>query len=94
MIPTMNMLTRSQRFGYVLSLLLLSAGWLFLLAFILEWRAAHWSRPALALQAAALVVALLLRLEISICGIPHCHHPAFPLDGRGWSSQAWCCLAY
>ncbi len=64
MIPTIDTLTRPQRFGYVLSLLLLRAGWLLLLALILEWFAAHWSRPALALQAAALVLALLLRQRV------------------------------
>jgi hypothetical protein len=66
MIPTMDRLTRPQRFGYVLSLLLLRAGWLLLLALILEWFAAHWSRPALAFQAAALVLALLLRQRVPV----------------------------
>jgi hypothetical protein len=64
MIPTIDTLTRPQRFGYVLSLLLLRAGWLLLLALILEWFAAHWSRPAIALQAAALVLAFLLRPRV------------------------------
>jgi hypothetical protein len=66
MIPTIDTLTRPQRFGYVLSLLLLPAGWLLLLAMILEWFAAHWSRPAIALQAAALVLALLLRQRVPV----------------------------
>jgi hypothetical protein len=66
MIPTIDTLTRPQRFGYVLSLLLLRAGWLLLLALILEWPAAHWSRPALALQAAALILALLLRQRVRV----------------------------
>jgi hypothetical protein len=66
MIPTIDTLTRPQRFGYVLSLLLLRAGWLLLLALILEWFAAHWSRPAIALQAAALVLALLLRQRVPV----------------------------
>jgi hypothetical protein len=66
MIPTIDTLTRPQRFGYVLSLLLLRAGWLLLLSLILEWFAAHWSRPAIALQAAALVLALLLRQRVPV----------------------------
>jgi hypothetical protein len=66
MIPTIDTLTRPQRFGYILSLLLLRAGWLLLLALILEWFAAHWSRPAIALQAAALVLALLLRQRVPV----------------------------
>jgi hypothetical protein len=62
----MDTLTRPQRFGYALSLLLLRAGWLLLLALILEWFAAHWSRPALAFQAAALVLGLLLRQRVPV----------------------------
>jgi hypothetical protein len=65
MIPTTDTLSRPQRAGYVVSMLLLSAGWLLLLALILEWPSAHWSRPALALQAAALVPALLLQQRVA-----------------------------
>lgn len=64
MISTIDTLTRPQRFGYILSLVLLSTGWLFLLALTLEWFATHWSRPALAFQAVALVLALLLRPRV------------------------------
>ncbi len=53
----MTTLTRPQRAGYLLSLLLLSAGWLLLLALTLESPLASWSRHALVLQAAALLVA-------------------------------------
>lgn len=66
MIPTIDSLTRPQRFGYALSLLLLRAGWLLVLALTLEWSAAHWSRPAIALQAAALGLALRLRQRVPV----------------------------
>jgi hypothetical protein len=61
---SVQLLAWSQRVGYVLTLLLIGAGWLIGLALLLEWRAAHWSRPALAFQAAALVLALLLRQHV------------------------------
>src|SRR4028119_1632647 len=52
MIPMMHTLTRPQRARYVLSLLLVGAGWLLLLALILEWSSGHWSRAARAAAAA------------------------------------------
>jgi hypothetical protein len=53
-------LSRPQRIGYILSCGLMGGGWVFLLVLTHEWSSPHWSRPALALQAAALIVALLL----------------------------------
>lgn len=57
MLPTLHILTWPQRVGYVLNLILVGAGWLLFLALITEWPSAHWSRPALALQAIAAMLA-------------------------------------
>jgi hypothetical protein len=64
MIPILSTLPRLQRAGYVLSGVLMGGGWLFLLALTLEWSSLYWSRPALALQAAALIVALPLMSRV------------------------------
>jgi hypothetical protein len=53
-------LSRPQRIGYILSCGLLGGGWVFLLVLTHEWSSPHWSRSALVLQAAALIVAVLL----------------------------------
>jgi hypothetical protein len=42
----------------------MSVGWILLLALILEWSSVHWSRPAIALQGLALVLALLVSQRI------------------------------
>jgi hypothetical protein len=64
MSPTLSKLTRPLQVSYILSSALMAGGWLFLLALTLEWSPPHWSRPALALQAAAFVVALLVLRHI------------------------------
>jgi hypothetical protein len=61
---SVQLLPWPQRIGYVLTMLLIGKGWLICLALLLEWPSAYWSRPALALQAAALVLALLLRQRV------------------------------
>lgn len=63
MLPTVSPLTSSQRAGYVLSLLCISSGWLILLLCILEWPGMQWSRTALGLQAAAMLMALRLTAQ-------------------------------
>lgn len=59
MIPVLHTRRGPQRAGYLLSILSMSAGWLFLLALTLDWSTVHWSRPAIILQVAALGSALL-----------------------------------
>lgn len=60
MLPTISPLTPPQRVGYVVSLVCISSGWLLLLVCLFEWSGGHWSRAALGLQGAALLVALRL----------------------------------
>ncbi len=105
--PMLSMLTRPQRMSYILSSVLMGCGWLFLLALTLGWSASYWSRPVLALQGAALVVALLLvpytpaqrlirytlTLAVSIyLWIQPCPHQIFQVAGRARSFQ-WLVLA-
>jgi hypothetical protein len=61
---TFRMLPWSQRAGYAVSTLLISGGWLILLALLFELPAASWSRPAIALQGAALALAALPSLRM------------------------------
>lgn len=60
MLPTLSPLTPPQRAGYVVSLVCISSGWLLLLVCIFELTGGQWSRAALGLQGAALLVALSL----------------------------------
>lgn len=61
---TFRMLPYSQRVGYAASTLLISAGWMILLALLFELPPISWSRSAIGLQGAALLLAALLSLRM------------------------------
>ena len=61
---TFRILPWSQRIGYAASTLLISAGWLTLLALLFKLPPTSWSRPAIVLQGAALLLAALLMLRM------------------------------
>jgi hypothetical protein len=61
---TFRMLPWSQRVGYAASTLLISAGWLILIALLFELPPTSWSRSAIVLQFAALLLAALLSLRM------------------------------
>jgi hypothetical protein len=61
---TFRMLPWSQRVGYAASTFLISAGWLILIALLFELPPTSWSRSAIVLQFAALLLAALLLLRM------------------------------
>jgi hypothetical protein len=63
---TFRMLPCSQRVGYAASTLLISAGWLIWLALLFELPPTSWSRSAIGLQFAALLLAALLSLRMPV----------------------------
>lgn len=74
MVPMLSTLNLTRRASYVLSGVLMGLGWLCLLALTLNWPSSHWSRPALALQAAAFAVAL-----VAVRHIPFRRFVIYPL---------------
>ncbi|HEY3231654.1 MAG TPA: hypothetical protein VGJ87_20665 [Roseiflexaceae bacterium] len=61
---TFRMLPWSQRVGYAASTLLISGGWLILLALLFELPPSSWDRSAIVLQGAALLLTALLSLQL------------------------------